>query len=101
MSNQKSGRPVRISSVQTLGGFVVRLELTNGTSKTVDLSPYLRGPIFEPIRNDPKQFEAVRVDVRAGTIVWPNGTDIDPDVLCEGLAPCWADVSAEQSASRS
>src|SRR5437773_648443 len=83
MSDHKARRPVRISSVQTLGGFVVRLGLTNGKSKTVDLSPFLRGPIFEPIRLDPNQFGAVTVDPRAGTIVWPNGADIDPDVLCE------------------
>jgi len=89
MSNQSVQRPVRISSVQPLGGFVVRLGLTNGTSKIVDLNPFLRGPIFASIRSDPAQFKAVKVDTRAGTIVWPNGADIDPDVLCEGLTPSW------------
>jgi len=72
-----------------LQGFEVRLGLTDGTTKVVDLVPYLRGPIFETIRTDRAEFSQVAVDPRAGTIVWPNGADIDPDVLCLGLEPCW------------
>lgn len=30
---------------------------------------------------DPAYFARVAVDSEAGTIVWPNGADIDPDVL--------------------
>jgi hypothetical protein len=82
-------KPVRISSVERLGGFTVRLGLTNGTTKEINLAPLMRGPIFEPLRNDPAKFAEVRVDPRAGTIVWPNGADIDPDVLCEDLTPSW------------
>jgi hypothetical protein len=84
-------RPTRIETVQMLGGFVVQLGLTDGSRKTVDLQQYLRGPIFESIRNDPAEFAKVRVDPRAGTIIWPNGADIDPDVLCQDLTPCWAE----------
>jgi hypothetical protein len=83
-------RPVRIRSVALQGGFRLRLELTDGTSKTIDVEKYLRGPIFEAIRGNPAQFAQVFVDQRAGTIVWPNGADIDPDVLCDELTPCWA-----------
>jgi len=82
-------RPVRINSVELQGKFVVRLGLTDGSSKIVDLEKYLKGPIFEPIRSDPATFAQVTVDPRAGTIVWPNGADIDPDVLCEGLVPSY------------
>ena len=32
---------------------------------------------------DPDVFAQVTVDVEAGTIVWPNGVDLDPDVLYE------------------
>jgi hypothetical protein len=83
---------VRIQSVERLGGFTVRLGLTNGSTKVVDLAPFLRGPVFEPIRNNPDEFAAIRVDPRAGTIVWPNGADIDPDVLCEDLTPTWQTI---------
>ena len=80
---------VRIRAVQPLENFVVRLEFTDGTRKEIDLEPYLHGPIFEPIRHDPATFRSVRVDPRAGTIVWDNGADIDPDVLYLGLKPAW------------
>ncbi|HEM61396.1 MAG TPA: DUF2442 domain-containing protein, partial [Chloroflexi bacterium] len=62
-------------------GYTVRLGLTDGSEKTVDLSPYMQGPIFEPLRQDRTLFRKIRVDEALGTIVWPNGADIDPDVL--------------------
>lgn len=78
---------VRIRSVVPLQDFQVRLGFTDGTERTVDLEPYLRGVIFEPLRADPMFFRSVQVDVELGTIVWPNGADIDPDVLYESLTP--------------
>ncbi len=78
---------IRIRSVRALAGFSVELGFTDGTSRVVDLSPYLHGPVFEPLRRDPLLFRAVRVDESLGTIVWPNGADIDPDVLARGLEP--------------
>ena len=72
---------LRIRAVQILEEFTVRLELTDGTTRTVDLEPYLHGPVFEPLRSDQTLFRQVRVDKELGTIVWPNGADIDPDVL--------------------
>ncbi len=34
----------------------------------------------EPLR-DRAYFRKVRVDPELGTVVWPNGYDLDPDVL--------------------
>jgi hypothetical protein len=82
-------RPVRITTVKPMEGFTVRLEFTDGTTKEIDLQPYLHGPIFEPIRNDRQMFLSVKVDPRMGTIGWDNGADIDPDVLYKGLTPAW------------
>lgn len=68
----------------------------------VDIEPYLRGPIFEPIRNDPIIFRSVKVDPRMGTIVWDNGADIDLDVLYLGLKPVWMEeelAPVEQNAA--
>ena len=78
---------LRIKTVEIVEGFTARLGLTDGTSKVVDLAPYLYGPIFEPIRRDPALFRQVRVDEALGTVVWPNGADIDPDVLILGRVP--------------
>lgn len=73
-------RVARISSVEPLEGFVVRLEFDDGTVREIDLEEELWGPVFEPLR-DPQLFRKVRVDEELGTIVWPNGADLDPDVL--------------------
>lgn len=74
-------RTARIRSVQPLEGFALRLEFDDGTDREVDLESELWGPVFEPLRNDPRLFRQVRVDEELGTIVWPNGADLDPDVL--------------------
>jgi hypothetical protein len=86
---------IRIRAVTPLEGFSVRLEFTDGTQKDVDLEPYLHGPIFTPIRDDPLTFRAVHIDQEAGTIVWSNGADIDPDVLYRGLKPAWMDAERQ------
>ncbi len=78
---------VRIRSVRLLGGFSVELGLTDGGTRVVDLDRYLRGPVFEPLRNDPALFASVRVDPELGTIVWPNGADLDPEVLIHDRRP--------------
>ena len=93
---------VRIRSVEALNNYWVRLGFTDGTQKEINLEPYLHGPIFEPIRNDPVIFRSVKVDQRMGTIVWDNGADIDPDVLYLGLKPAWMEeelVTVEQNAA--
>ena len=93
---------VRIRSVEVLNNYWVRLGFTDGTQKEINLEPYLHGPIFEPIRNDPSIFRSVKVDQRMGTIVWDNGADIDPDVLYLGLKPAWMEeelTSVEQKAA--
>jgi hypothetical protein len=81
---------VRIKSVEPINDFVVSLEFTDGTKREIDLMPFLRGKVFEPLRNDQKMFQAVKVDERMGTLVWENGADIDPDVLYHNLQPAWA-----------
>lgn len=86
---------VRIKSVKPLENFTVRLEFTDGTNREIDLEPFLRGKAFESLRNNPKDFRAVKVDERMGTIVWDNGADIDPDVLYHNLKPAWATEERE------
>jgi hypothetical protein len=73
-----------ITDVEVLHDHVVRLHFADGVEKSIDLEPYLHGRVFAEIRTDPAVFAAVKVDSGAGTIVWPNGADLAPDVLYEG-----------------
>ena len=76
---------VRIKAVKPLEDHNVVLYFTDGTSRVVDLTRFLDGAMFEPVRNDPEFFRSVYVDQTLGTIVWPNGADICPDVLYHDL----------------
>ena len=81
---------VGVRSVKPLNGFRVHIVFTDDTEREVDLEPYLWGPIFEPIRNDPQLFAAVTVDECGDTICWPNGADIAPETLYYEDDPPWA-----------
>jgi hypothetical protein len=70
----------RVTAVEPLSGFRLRLTFTDGLVREVDLSGDLWGPMAEPLQ-DPGYFARVRVDPELGTVVWPNGFDLDPDVL--------------------
>jgi hypothetical protein len=76
---------VRISSVTPLKGFRLRLALTNGAIVERDVEPLLTGPVFEAVRENPQVFRAATVD--AGTVMWPNGADLCPDLLIWGGPP--------------
>jgi hypothetical protein len=70
----------RVTSVKPLEGFRLRLAFTDGLVREVDLSDDLWGQMAEPLQ-DPDYFRQVRVDTELGTVIWPNGYDLDPDVL--------------------
>jgi hypothetical protein len=77
----KVGHPLaRVTAVEPLEGSRLRLTFTDGLVREVDLSGDLWGPMAEPLQ-DPAYFRQVRVDDELGTVVWPNGYDLDPDVL--------------------
>ncbi len=76
----------RITAVEPLNSFRLRLTFTDGLIREVDLSDDLWGPMAEPLQ-DPDYFRQVRVDPELGTVVWPNGYDLDPDVLHGDFEP--------------
>ena len=78
---------VRISAVRVLDGRRVEISLTNGATKEVDLAPLLEGPVFAEIRSDDAVFAQVCVDPEFGTLVWPSGADLCPDVLIDDRPP--------------
>jgi len=71
---------VRVRTVEPMDGFRLRLAFDDGAVREVDLSEELWGEMFEPLR-DPDFFRQVSVDAELGTVIWPNGLDLDPDVL--------------------
>ena len=71
---------ISIETVEPLKGYVMRLGFSDGSTREVDVEPELWGPALEPLR-DLDVFRQVTVDDQLGTIVWPNGADMDPDVL--------------------
>jgi len=80
--------PYHVRKVEHLGGYRLRLSFADGRVGEVDLSAKLEGPvgpILQPLR-EPDFFALVRVDEELGTIVWPNGVDLAPEVLHEQAA---------------
>ena len=57
------------------------LRFEDGAAGEVDIAALVefRG-VFAPLR-DKVVFDQVSVDANLGTVVWPKGADIDPDVL--------------------
>ena len=77
-----------IRTVEYLGGYRLRLTFADGLVGELDLSSKFEGsvgPVFEPLR-DQEFFAQVRVDPELGTITWPNGADLAPDVLHDQAA---------------
>ncbi len=87
---------LRVRSVAALAGFRLRLGLTDGSERVVEVAHLLRGPVFAAIRADPHVFASVSVDPVLGTVVWPNGADLDPDVLLLNRVPAALDVEARR-----
>jgi hypothetical protein len=72
----------RVSQVRYLGAYRLELTFTDGTKGQLDFEGRItgRGGVFAPLQ-DTRFFAQVEVDTEAGTIVWPNGVDLCPDVL--------------------
>jgi Protein of unknown function (DUF2442) len=71
---------LHVLEVVVCGPWSLRVRFDDGTEKTVDVRPLLRGPVFEPLL-EPAAFARVVVDPVCGTVVWPNGADLAPEAL--------------------
>jgi hypothetical protein len=70
-----------VVSVEPTGNYRLRLLFDDGLEGERDIAAMVPFEgVFAPLR-DPKAFGAADVDPVLGTIVWPNGADLDPDVL--------------------
>jgi hypothetical protein len=70
----------RVVGVESIGDHVLRLTFSDGVVRELDFTGVLAGGLFEPLEQA-DDFARVEVDEVAGTIRWPNGVDLDPDVL--------------------
>jgi hypothetical protein len=78
---------VDVTRVEVISGRTVHLWFSDGSERKVDLTPFLWGPAFEQLAEDHHAFNQVFIDSSIGTIAWPNGADIDPDVLHGDFEP--------------
>ncbi len=69
-----------VKSAFYAGDYRLRIRFDDGRTKLVDLSSYLDGPIFEPLK-DLSYFQRFEVNKDIDTVVWPNDADFSPDFL--------------------
>ncbi len=70
-----------IVEAKPLDGYRLFLRFEDGAEGEVDLAKTIRFEgVFAPLL-DRAKFLQVRVNAELGTICWPNGADLDPDVL--------------------
>ncbi len=72
---------IDIVEAEPRGGHRLWLRFADGSAGEVDLDDLVTFDGIFAVLVDPAAFAAVRVDSEAGTVVWPNGADLDPDVL--------------------
>lgn len=72
---------VTVTDVRVLARYIVELTFDTGEIKVLDMEPFMRGPVFDPLLSDYCLFLQVMADRDSGTIVWPNGADWAPDEL--------------------
>jgi len=76
---------VDVVEVEVLEPYRLRLRFDDGLTGEVDVARLVSfDGVFEPLKV-PEVFAAVRVDPELGTIVWPNGADLDPVVLHDAV----------------
>jgi hypothetical protein len=77
---------LKVTDVKVLSRQHLRVRFNDGLVRDVDCSFLFRGPLGEQLR-DPGYFALARVDVEAGTVVWPNGLDPAPEILYRDREP--------------
>ena len=74
---------VDVTQAHPLSGRRLKVTFSDGTTAVLEMDRVLKrgyGGVFAPLL-DEAFFAKVRVDSELGTIVWPNGADVCPDVL--------------------
>jgi Protein of unknown function (DUF2442) len=70
-----------VVGVAVLRSHVMRLLFDDGVVRDIQYVPgHVQGSLLKAL-DDPHYFAQVKVDPEAGTVVWPNGLDLAPEVL--------------------
>jgi uncharacterized protein DUF2442 len=89
-----------IVEVRPLENYRLYLRFEDGVEGTVDLANCVRFEgVFAPLQ-ERAYFVQVQVHAELGTIFWPNGADLDPDVLYSRVTGQPIDEFRRQSTSR-
>ena len=76
-----------VIDVELGGGYRLILTFEGDERREIDLGETISFTgVFEPLK-DAAYFQEVRVEPDVGTIIWPNGADLCPDVLYEKSRP--------------
>jgi hypothetical protein len=72
---------IDIVQATPLPNYHIHLRFEDGVEGEVDLAKLISfDGVFAQLK-DPQRFNELRVNPELGTICWPNGADVDPDVL--------------------
>ncbi|MCL2007504.1 MAG: DUF2442 domain-containing protein [Treponema sp.] len=69
-----------VKKAKVLEDYKLELIFENKEKKVFDVKPYLDTGVFRSLK-DERLFSMVKVSY--GTVEWPNGIDLDPEVLYE------------------
>ncbi|MBI1877754.1 MAG: DUF2442 domain-containing protein [Chloroflexi bacterium] len=69
-----------VSSFEIVGDYTLRVRFDDESEQIINFEPILYGPLFGPLR-ELEVFNQVKLNSDLGTLVWPTGADIDPNVL--------------------
>ena len=69
---------IRVTDVEYLQDYTMRLEFSDGVQKQIDFYPLLKGKLFEPLK-DKNNF--IQFGLNYWTIEWANGADLAPEFL--------------------
>lgn len=69
-----------VSGFEITGDYTLKVRFDDESEQVINFEPILYGPLFGPLR-ELEIFNRVKLDSDLGTLVWPTGADIDPNVL--------------------
>lgn len=87
-----------IVDARVTDGYRLYIRFEDGVDGEVDLSRLIEFKgVFSPLQ-DVRELARLRVDPEIGTVCWPNGADLDPDVLYAVISGVPIDVKESASA---